>query len=130
MLMGTRGRDARHSSIMRGYYMYIAGGARELGCEVGSATAMGTAGIAMDRFRERDGTRLDGTAMGGLRVVLGLVQRREGRLTLGIYNSVSDAVNTREEDGHVVLRCGGRLRVCRESVMKRYIAGVNGKERE
>lgn len=36
--------------------MYIAGGAREPGCEVRSATAMATAGIAMDRFRERDGT--------------------------------------------------------------------------
>lgn len=51
--------------------MYIAGGACEPGCEVRSATA----GIAMDRFRERDGT---GRRWAACRVVLGLVQR-EGR---------------------------------------------------
>lgn len=76
----------------------------------------------MDRFRERDGTACALCEV--------WCRGREGRLTLGIYKSVSDAVNTCEEGGHVVLRCGGRLRVCRESVMKRYIAGVNGKERE
>lgn len=52
---------------------------------------MATAGIAMDRFRERDETGRDETAMGrrwaACRVVLGLVQRREGRITLGIYKS-------------------------------------------
>lgn len=40
--------------------MYIAGGAREPGCEVRSATAMATAGIANETRRDETGRDGDG----------------------------------------------------------------------